>query len=204
MDIQSLNKELGNIDIYLLDQILKGKVPKNAKILDAGCGEGRNLKYFLNNQYDVFGIDHNRDAIRMIQFILRSNYPGVQKENFQIGELNNLPYVDKMFDYVICSAVLHFVDSHDHFWELISELTRVIKLNGILFIRMTSDIGLNGHKQLNKKGNFQLPDGSIRYLLTKDNISRLMLKFGFDEIEPIKTVIVENARCMTTLVLVKN
>jgi len=204
VDIQTLNKELGNIDIYLLDQILKGKVPKDAKILDAGCGEGRNLIYFLNNQYDVFGIDHNPDAVRMLQFIVGSNYPTVQRNNFQIGDLNKLTYKNGMFDYVICSAVLHFAKSHDHFWTMAAELARVIRSDGILFIRMTSDIGLVGHEPLAKTGTYQLPDGSVRYLLTDETITRLMLELGFSKIEPVKTVIVENERCMTTLVLGKN
>lgn len=53
MNIAALNKLLGNIDIYLLDQILKGRFTKEMRILDAGCGEGRNLIYFLHEGFQV-------------------------------------------------------------------------------------------------------------------------------------------------------
>lgn len=203
MDIQTLNKELGNIDIYLLDQILKANVPKNAAILDAGCGEGRNLIYLLNNQYNVYGIDHNPKAIQLLHFILGSTYPSVSKDNFVVGELNKMPYDKHTFDYIICSAVLHFATSHEHFWEMIGALQSILCSGGILFIRMTSDIGLEGHYPVNDSGVFLLPDGSSRYLLTSANIEKLNSKFGFIEIEPVKTVNVANIRCMTTLVLRK-
>ena len=51
--IKELNHLLGNIDIYLLDQILKDRFKKSFKILDAGCGEGRNLIYFVRNGFKL-------------------------------------------------------------------------------------------------------------------------------------------------------
>lgn len=202
MTTQELNKYLGNIDLYLLDQILKNKIKADAKILDAGCGEGRNLIYFLNNGYEVHGIDRNADAIRMLQFIVGSGYPSQPKDRFLSGDLDDLPYSADQFDYIICSAVLHFAKSEDHFWKMIEELDRVLAHEGILFIRMTSDIGLVDHQQL-PNGLFHLPDGSQRFLITHQMIQSLLGDFGFSKIEPVKTVVVENQRCMTTLVLQK-
>src|SRR5690606_35388249 len=65
MEISALNKLLGNIDIYLLDQVLKGRFTREMKILDAGCGEGRNTVYFLKEGFQIFGVDHNPVAIQM-------------------------------------------------------------------------------------------------------------------------------------------
>lgn len=203
MTVPQLNKYLGNIDLYLLDQILKNKIPINANILDAGCGEGRNLIYFLNNGYEVCGIDQNPDAIKMLQFIIGANYPQYSKDNFQVGQLSHLPYDDKSFEFIICSAVLHFAQSESHFWEMMDELDRVLAVKGRLFIRMTSDIGLKGHERLDNK-LYQLPDGSIRFLINEGMIETLLSKFNYVKIEPIKTVIVEEKRCMTTLVFEKN
>lgn len=202
MEIRQLNNELGNIDLYLLDQILKGNVSKNAKILDAGCGEGRNLVYFLNNGYDVYGIDANEDAIRMLHFILGSKYPEVDKGRFSVGQIQNLPYQDNTFDYVICSAVLHFADSQDDWLRMMQQLIRVMRVNGILFIRAASDFGLTGHQEL-KDGQYQLPDGSVRFLLNKTILDSTMNELSLEPIEPYKTVIVHGQRCMTTLVMRK-
>lgn len=203
MTTQQLNKFLGNIDLYLLDQILKSKIPQGAKVLDAGCGEGRNLIYFLNSQFEVYGLDQNEDAIRMLQFIVGSGYPQCPKDRFQVGELSALPYLADQFDYVICSAVLHFAQSTDHFWQMLSELDRVLAPDGTLFVRMTSDIGLQGHETL-KDGRYHLPDGSQRFLLTKGMIDTIIADYGYTLAEAIKTVVVDDQRCMTTLVLKKN
>jgi len=203
MTIKELNNELGNIDIYLLDQILKGRYSQEMKILDAGCGEGRNILYFLNNGYDVFGIDQNPDAIRMLHFILGSKYPNCPKENFSTGEVSATAFGDKSFDLVISSAVLHFAKDHDHFQQMFAEMIRVLKPQGQLFIRMASDIGLIGHKTNDTSGKYFLPDGSIRYLISQQKIKELTDTFSLEFIEPIKTTNVSDLRCMTTLVLRK-
>ena len=65
MHHKELNKLVGNVDIYLLDHILKGTFEGKIKLLDAGCGEGRNLKYFINNGFDIYGVDSNPMAIKM-------------------------------------------------------------------------------------------------------------------------------------------
>ncbi|MEO9967893.1 MAG: methyltransferase domain-containing protein [Reichenbachiella sp.] len=202
MTPEQLNKKLGNIDLYLLDQILKNRISKDIKILDAGCGEGRNLIYFLNNGYDVSGIDQNPDAIRMLHFIIGSGYSDYPKASFTEGEISQLPYPDHSFGYIICSAVLHFASSTSHFWQMFEALDRVLSPGGSLFVRMTSDIGLKGHVRHDKE-LWRLPDGSIRFLLTTEAIQRIIDEFGYSRIEPVKTVLVEGQRSMTTLVLKK-
>ncbi|WP_422362216.1 class I SAM-dependent methyltransferase [Reichenbachiella sp.] len=202
MTTSQLNKYLGNIDLYLLDQVLKGNINSDAKMLDAGCGEGRNLIYFLNNGFDVHGIDQNENAIRMLQFVIGSNYAHYSKDRFQVGELSKLSFDNHEFDYVICSAVLHFAQSEDHFWQMLEELSRVLSADGTLFIRMASNIGLHGHESLSN-GRYNLPDGSQRFLLTENMVSTIIADHNYSKVEPVKTVIVENQRCMTTLVLKK-
>ncbi|MFY0624727.1 MAG: class I SAM-dependent methyltransferase [Reichenbachiella sp.] len=202
MNIQQLNNELGNVDLYLLDQILKGRISTKSNILDAGCGEGRNLIYFLNNGFSVKGIDKSIDAIRMLHFIIGSKYPKYDKQHFAVGEIDDLPYPSSTFDYTICSAVLHFAQDTTHFWKMISELNRITSNHGTLFIRMASDIGLKGHTP-HGNSQFLLPDGSIRFLLNQQMIQDLKNEFNLTEVEPIKTVVVDNQRSMTTLVLKK-
>ena len=47
----NIREEFGDIDIYLFDQLLKGRLDASMSLLDAGCGGGRNLYYFLRNGY---------------------------------------------------------------------------------------------------------------------------------------------------------
>ena len=147
-------------------------------------------------------MDKNPDAIRMLQFIIGSNYSHYSKDRFATAELTQLTYTSESFDYIICSAVLHFAQSEDHFWEMFKNLSQVLKNDGTIFIRMASDIGLKGHRMLSN-GLYQLPDGSQRFLITKKMIQSILKEWNYTKVEPIKTVVVENQRCMTTLVLKK-
>jgi len=202
-DIRELNHLLGNIDIYLLDQILKGRFEKNHKILDAGCGEGRNLIYFVRNEYQVFGIDKDGDTIQMLKYLVKSINNTYPQDRFITGDVEAMPYNNSEFDVIISSAVLHFAENKGHFLSMIKELVRVLRSGGLLFVRMTFNVGMEDKIKLVKQGKFLLPDGSVRFLLNRQLLHEIMDQHGFEFIEPLKTVIVDNMRCMSTLVLRK-
>ena len=140
MEPHELNKEVGNIDLYLLDQILKNRFKKNMKILDAGCGEGRNSHFFVKNGYNIYGIDNDSNAIRMAKMIFRSINSEIS-ENFLQSELSLTPFTDNFFDAVICCSVLHFSRDTIHFEEIIQEIGRILKPQGTLLIRMSDRKG---------------------------------------------------------------
>ena len=186
---------LGKVDIYLIDQILKNRYAINDSILDAGCGEGRNLKWFYANNYEISGIDADKERIENAKLI----YPK-SATNFQVANLDDLPYSENTFNHVICSAVLHFAKSEVHFFKMFSELIRVLKPQGTLLIRTASNIGLDGNIPYLKE-NKTNREGS--YYLTREVIKKLMNEYNFELIEPIKTTNVEDKRAMTTLVIRK-
>ena len=188
---------LQGIDVYLIDQLMKGRIPQNSKILDAGCGGGRNIHYLIHNNFDVTGIDENPEAIEL----LRSTYPEI-KEKFLRSSLENFES-DERYDFIICNAVLHFARDHQHFTQMFSSLIGALGKNGILFVRMTSDIGLPTHL-VGKDGVFDLPDESTRYLITRSQVDCLISEYSLSLLEPVKTVKVEDLRSMTTLVFEKN
>ncbi|MFT3743892.1 MAG: hypothetical protein QM785_06305 [Pyrinomonadaceae bacterium] len=49
--MDDIRETFGGIDIYLFDQIQKGRFSPGMKILDAGCGGGRNIHWLLRNGY---------------------------------------------------------------------------------------------------------------------------------------------------------
>lgn len=203
MNRSQLREELQNIDIYLLDQILKGRYGLDDKILDAGCGGGRNLFWLLNNGYDVFGIDAKKEAVASL--LSKGSQLGISinPNNFLVGDLGELEFDDGSFDHVICSAVLHFAKSHQHFKQMFSQLVRILKPGGSIFIRMTSNIGIENRVEEMKDGVHHIPDGSIRYLLTKEMLQEIMTSHQLSFLEPLKTVNVDDVRCMSTLMLKK-
>jgi len=188
--------QLKGVDIYLIDQLMKGNINSEHKVLDAGCGRGRNLSWFIKNNIDIVGVDPDEESINQ----LKVKFPE-QSSKIIISSIED--YINNEgFDVVICNAVLHFAKDHQHFDRMFNQLHQNLKVGGLLFIRMTSDIGMSIDNE-NKNGVYLLPDNTDRYLITKERIAKILHDFSYKLIEPIKTVNVNDLRYMTTLVLRK-
>lgn len=199
-----LRELFGDIDIYLFDQILKNRFSREMKILDAGCGGGRNLVYFLHNGYQVFAVDQNAEAIEQIRHFARTVSPNLPPENFQISSVEKMPFHNESFDALISSAVLHFARDKRHFNEMLGEMWRVLKQNGLFFARLASSIGIESLIEPIGSDRYLLPDGSERFLVDEELLDSLTNQLGGVWIEPLKTTNVQNLRCMTTWVLRKS
>lgn len=204
MDIKALNHLLGNIDIYLLDQILKGRFTKEMNILDVGCGEGRNTIYFVNEGYRVFGIDPNPTAIQLARIYAKSLKPDYDLLRFQEGDAREIPFHAGAFDAVISSAVLHFSSSEEEFIQMFAEHIRVLKEGGLFFLRMCTDGGniLENSPHLGD-GVYLLPDGSERFVLTQRLLNMLKETYPISFLEDPKSVLVHGQRAMGVLIMEK-
>src|SRR6186713_2149717 len=121
-----LRAQFGGIDIYLFDQLLKGRFDKRQRVLDAGCGDGRNLVYFLQRGFSCFGVDRDQRAVDAVRRLAGSLAPDLPSMNFQVGPLEQLPWDDASMDAVVCSAVLHFAEDATHFAAIVESLWRVL------------------------------------------------------------------------------
>ena len=203
MEINELNRLLGNVDLYLLDQLLKGRFTQNMKILDVGCGEGRNAVYFLHNNYPIFGIDPNEVAIQYCRFLAKSIQPETDIHRFQVGDGAAIPFHEAAFDAVLSSAVLHFAEGHAHFWKMIAEIHRVLQPGGIFWMRMCTGFGKILEESLELgEGRYALPDGSERYVLQPQGLGELE-GMGFRFLESPKTVHVLGQREMGVFLMEK-
>jgi SAM-dependent methyltransferase len=160
-----LRSELGEIDIYLFDQILRGRFDRRSTVLDAGCGSGRNLVYFLRRGLTCYGIDRDERAIEDVRRLAAHAAPSLPSESFQVGVLDDLPWQAASMDAVVCSAVLHFATDQAHFGRMISEMWRVLKGGGLLFTRLASTIGLERVLGDAAGQRVRLPDGSDRFVV---------------------------------------
>ena len=198
MQQNNLQQLYGNIDIYLFDQLLKGRFDNCQKVLDAGCGGGRNLVYFLRNGFDVYAIDPNPQAVDAVKELAANLAPAIPLTNFTIGAAEDLPFADAGFDLVISSAVLHFAANEQHFEEMLLSMWRVLKPGGYLFARLASDIGIETLVHSLGNGRYLLPDGSTRFLVNEQMLLNYTMQLNGHLFEPIKTTNVQNLRCMTT------
>lgn len=199
-DLQAL---FGQIDIYLFDQLLRGRIPAGTRICDAGCGSGRNLTFFLREGYDVRAVDAERAAVEAVRSMAAELAPGLPAGNFRVEPVERMSFPDRSIDFVISSAVLHFAQDDARFEAMLRECWRVLDSNGIFFCRLASSIGIASRVRAVGAGRFLLPDGSERYLVTEARLLELTAQLGGTLIDPIKTTIVQNQRSMTTWVMRK-
>jgi tellurite methyltransferase len=200
----NLQQLYGNIDVYLFDQLLKGRFDNCKKVLDVGCGGGRNIVYFLQNGHEVYGIDPNPNAVAEVQFLSKTLAPANPLKNFVNCPAENMPFEDAAFDLVICSAVLHFAEDSNHFDAMLRSAWRVLKPGGYMFARLASDIGIESLVTPLGNSRYALPDGSERFLVNEQILMEYTRELKGELFEPIKTTNVQNLRCMTTWCLRKN
>ena len=199
-DLESL---FGPIDIYLFDQLLKGRIPTGARVLDAGCGSGRNLLYLLREGYEVFGADVDADAIEAVRGQARELAPRLSGSNFRLEPLEAMTFEDASVDFVISSAVLHFARDDEQFHAMLHGSWRPLKPGGIFFCRLASTIGIENQAKRIEGRRFRLPDGSTRYLVDEAILAEAGARLGGELVDPLKTTIVQNQRSMTTWVMRK-
>jgi 2-polyprenyl-3-methyl-5-hydroxy-6-metoxy-1,4-benzoquinol methylase len=193
----------GPIDIYLFDQILRGRIGPGMRVLDAGCGSGRNLIYFLRSGYDVFATDADRASIAAVRQLAASLAPHLPETNFRVEPVERMSFDDESADVVVSSAVLHFSRNPAHFSSMVNEMWRVLSPGGMMFCRLASTIGMENSMQPVGDGRYILPDGSERYLVNEPMLMQLTRSLGGRLLDPLKTTIVQDQRCMTTWVLQK-
>jgi tellurite methyltransferase len=201
--MSTLREQFGQIDIYLFDQLLRGRIARGARVLDAGCGFGRNLVYLLQERHEVFGVDSDPQAIDGVRRLAATLAPTLPTNNFRIEAIEEMSFPSGFADLVLSSAVLHFARDDVHFHAMLRGTWRVLKPGGLLFCRLASSIGMEHQVKLIGGRRFLLPDGSERYLVDEPLLANLTEELGGQLADPLKTTIVQNQRCMTTWIVRK-
>ena len=197
----SVQEQFGQIDIYVFDQILRGNIAPGMRVLDAGCGYGRNLVHLLREGCEIFVVDADPDGVEHVRQLSASLETGLPAENFRVAAIERMPFPDGFADVVICNSVLHFARDDQHFLTMLKELWRVLRPGGMLFCRLGSRIGMDFERV---RGNvFVVGDGSQWFLVDEEMLLGLTEQMNAVLVDPLKTTIVQDYRCMTTWVLRK-
>jgi len=201
--LSDLREQFGDIDIYVFDQLLRRRIAPGMRVLDAGCGSGRNLVYLLRAGYEVFGVDADPNAVQAVRQLAARVAPHLPADNFRVEPIEGITFPEAFADVVISSAVLHFARDDAQFMAMLEGTWRVLKRGGFFFCRLASSIGME-HEVTSIAGRrCRLPDGSDRYLVDAAFLMQLTRDLGGELLDPLKTTIVQNQRCMTTWVMRK-
>jgi SAM-dependent methyltransferase len=197
----SVQEQFGQIDIYVFDQILRGNIAPGMTVLDAGCGYGRNLVHLLREGCAVYALDASAEGVAHVRALARELAPGLPDENFQVGAIEAMPFADALADVVICNSVLHFARDEAQFLAMVTELWRVLRPGGLLFVRLGSRIGMEFPRV--RANVYQIGDGSEWFLVDEAALMEMTRQMDAVLVDPLKTTIVQDYRCMTTWVVRK-
>jgi tellurite methyltransferase len=203
MPTPSLQEQFGHIDIYLFDQFLKGRITPGMRIVDAGCGSGRNIVYLLREGYDVYGVDSDAWEVERVRQLAQTLAPALPTSNFCVETVEQMSFDDAFADVVIVNTVLHFARDDAHFERMLNGAWRVLKPGGLFFSRLGSTIGMERQVERIEDRRYKSPDGSERYLVDEAMLDAQTERLGAEMADPLKTTIVQNQRSMTTWVLRK-
>jgi SAM-dependent methyltransferase len=199
--MSDLLTQFGQIDIYLFDQLLRSRITPAMRIVDAGCGAGRNLVYLLQAGYEVFGADADARAVDAVRVLAARLAPRLPAENFRAEPLEQLSFPAAFADVVICSAVLHFARDEAQFDAMLRGCWRLLKPGGLFFARLASSIGVEDRVRPLGGRRYRLPDGSDRFLVDEAMLMDRTRALGGALADPIKTTVVQDQRSMTTWVV---
>jgi tellurite methyltransferase len=198
-----LHELCGDIDIYVFDQLLRRRIAPGMRVLDAGCGSGRNLVYLLRSGYEVFGVDADPMAIQVVRQLAARLAPHLPPDNFRVEAIEQITFPEGFADVVLSSAVLHFAHDDEQFTAMVRGTWKVLKPGGLLVCRLASSIGIEQQVKSVAGRRHRLPDGSERYLVDAQLLTDLTRQLRGELLDPLKTTVVQNLRSMTTWVVRK-
>ena len=186
MPVPTLQEQFGQIDIYLFDQLLKGRISPGMRILDAGCGSGRNLVYLLREGYEVYAADSDAQAVDSVRSLARMFAPALPESNFRVEAVEHMSFDDACADVVISNTVLHFARDDAHFESMLHGSWRVLKPGGLFFCRLGSSIGMESQVERIQGRRYRSPDGSERYLVDEALLGSLTERLGARTGRPVE------------------
>jgi tellurite methyltransferase len=203
MPTPTLQEQFGQIDIYLFDELLRGRISPGMRIVDAGCGSGRNLVYFLREGYEVYAADSDAQSVESVRSLARKFAPALLASNFRVEPVEHMSFDDACADVVISNTVLHLARDDAQFESMLLGSWRVLKPGGIFFCRVASTIGMESQFKRIQGRRFQSPDGAERYMVDEALLASIAERLGGELADPLKTTVVQNQRSMTTWVVRK-
>lgn len=141
-DIHAADFSRSRFRIWPLVKQFLDSLPPNSKVLDIGCGNGKNMMYALNNKnLQLYGLEHSQ---ALTDICIQKGLRVVQ------GDALSLPFENNTFDAIIMIAVIHHINPNEHI-QVLKEIQRVLKPSGnCLITNWAVEQPLNAKRQFVK------------------------------------------------------
>jgi hypothetical protein len=122
----------GSIDIYLFDQLLKGRLQPGCACSTRAAAAGATCPTSCATASTCARSTRTPQAVAAVRRLAAELAPRLPPENFRVEALDALSFPDEHFDAVVASAVLHFADDDAHFRAMVDGCWRVLRRGGLL------------------------------------------------------------------------
>lgn len=135
-------------------------LPKNAKVLDLGCGEGRDSFVLAKNNFNVVAVDYSEEGIRKLNEF-------AQKEKLKIkvdvSDVKSYLQDCEKFDAIFAMNILQFIDEKNIF-KIIKQIQQKTKLNGLNVITSFLAETPEQKEMILSKGRYFFDEGELKEL----------------------------------------
>jgi SAM-dependent methyltransferase len=105
------------------------------RVLDLGCGAGRNSIYLAKKGFDVIGVDVSKSALRFANNWAEEER--LSNATFTLGTMVNIPFDDYLFDAVVRVSVIHH-GVKEYIMRTIAEINRILRRKGVFIANIAS------------------------------------------------------------------
>lgn len=136
---RSLRKRVGIDEVI---DVLPGA--RGQRVLDLGCGIGRNLNFGQLMGLEMFGVEHSRVAVEVARRWMRQTNPAADDDRVRVGDVRDLSYwSDGFFDHALSDSVLDSMP-FDVAWQGVAEVARLVKPGGYFYLNVIGERNADG------------------------------------------------------------
>lgn len=174
-------------DFYPADSAIRTigifKTNRFKNILIPGFGYGRNARLFIQNGFDVTGIEISRSAIDLA----KANGINCMVHN---GSVTSMPFDRKKYDGIFCYALIHLLNKIER-KAFLRSCYNQLKNNGqMIFVVASAKMSMYGRGRYISKSRFEIPDGLKVFFYDQISVLKEFSPYGIAEIteieEPVK------------------
>ncbi len=165
---------------------LQKNIGKDTRVLDVGCGFGKDIKLLVNIAKNISGIDYDWEAVKEA----RKNLSQFRNVNILLENARDMRFENNTFDYVICMGNTFGNFGKDKL-KILKEMKRVVKKKGKIIIGVYSERALPTRinvykktkvkiKKINRNGTVIAAEGLISEQFSKEKLKNIFKKTGLE------------------------